>query len=127
MIRTTEENIGDVSVEVMGFCEAFEASMKQQYFISMTVEELAMAILNKGLKGIDDGYIQISVLALEDNKFEIHLRDNAVTFNPFELEHSGAVEGNTDFNAVGVSVIKSKAEKFFYRRYQGFNYLVLRI
>ncbi len=127
MIRTTQQNIGNLSVEVMAFCESFDATIKQQYFISMTVEELAMAILNKGLKNVDDGYIQISVLALEDNKFEIHLRDNATTFNPFELEHSGSVEGDTDFNAVGVGVIKSKAEKFFYRRYQGFNYLVLKI
>ena len=127
MIHTTEQNIGSVSVEVGEFCENFDATIKQQYFISMTVEELAMAILNKGLAGTKDGYILISVLAFPDGKFEIHLRDNAVTFNPFELEHSGAMDDDTDFNAVGVSVIKSKAEKFFYRRYQGFNYLVLKI
>lgn len=127
MIRTTEQNIGNVSIEVGEFCEKFEATIKQQYFISMTVEELAMAILNKGLAGTKDGYILISVLAFPNGKFEIHLRDNAVTFNPFELEHSGALNDSTDFNAVGISVIKSKAEEFFYRRYQGFNYLVLKI
>lgn len=127
MIRTTEQDIGNVSVEVGEFCEKFEATIKQQYFISMTVEELAMAILNNGLVNTKDGYIQISVLAFPDGKFEVHLRDNAVTFNPFELEHSGNMDDDTDFNAVGVSVIKNKAEEFFYRRYQGFNYLVLKI
>lgn len=127
VIHTTEQDIGNVSVEVGEFCENFEATVKQQYFISMTVEELAMAILNKGLAGIKDGYIQISVLAFPDGSFEIHLRDNAVTFNPFELDHSGPMDDETDFNAVGVSVIKSKAKEFFYRRYRGFNYLVLKI
>lgn len=126
-IRSTEQDIEKVSIEVGEFCESWEATVKQQYFISMTVEELAMAILHKGLAGLQDGYIQISILAFENNEFEVHLRDNAVTFNPFELEHRGDMDEDTDFTAVGVGVIKTKAKEFYYRRYQGFNYLVLKV
>ena len=52
----------------------------------MTVEELGMAILTKGMKDHDDGYIQITVIPAENGKFKLYLRDNAWKFNPFEME-----------------------------------------
>ncbi len=38
-----------------------------------------------------------------------------------------SLERETGLDAIGVKMIKSKAKEFFYRRYAGFNTLVVRI
>lgn len=128
---TIEGNATDL-VEVCqgleGFCEQWGADMKQQYFVVMALEELGMAILTHGIQENAKGYIQITVIAGQDGKFKFHLRDNAVKFNPFSLETEkvGASEG-VNMDAMGILVLKEKAEDFYYQRYQGFNSLVLTI
>ncbi len=128
---TIEGNVTDLAEVCRGleaFCEQWGASMKQQYFVVMTLEELGMAILTHGIRENAKGYIQITVIAGEDGKFKLHLRDNAVTFNPFSLETEkvGASQG-VNLDAMGILVLKEKAEDFYYQRYQGFNSLVLTI
>ena len=113
------------------FCERWGATMKQQYFVQMTAEEMCSAIIVKGFNEGQDrsGMIQITLVAGEDGVFTLHVRDSAVAFNPFGMEAAdlkGDSEG-ADFNAVGMDVIKRKAREFFYRRYQGFNTMVVRI
>ena len=39
-----------------------------------------------------------------------------------ELENT-----DSDFNAVGMDIIKQKAKSFYYRRFQGFNTMVVKI
>ncbi|MDO5131762.1 MAG: MATE family efflux transporter [Eubacteriales bacterium] len=72
------------------------------------------------------GYIQITVLAMENGSFELHLRDNAVEFNPFSLE-GGSVLESEDLDATGILLIRKRSKKFFYRRFQGFNTLVISV
>lgn len=72
------------------------------------------------------GFIQITVLALDDGTFELHLRDNAVEFNPFSLE-GGYVLDSDDLDATGILMIRRRAREFFYRRFQGFNTLVITV
>ena len=36
-------------------------------------------------------------------------------------------DADSDFNALGMDIIKKKAKSFYYRRYQGFNTMVVRI
>ena len=67
-------------------------------------------------------------LAAEDNGlFTLNLRDSAVRFNPFEMARTADGDPDPDFNAVGMQVIKTKAISFYYRRYQGFNTMVVKI
>lgn len=126
-IQGNEETINDASISVGEFCENWGCDLKRQYIMTLTIEEIAMAILVHGLKNVKNGYIQITVLAFENGDFEIHLRDNAVTFNPFSLEKEEKLENNEDFTAVGVDIIRKKATLFHYRRYQGFNALIVRL
>ena len=64
----------------------------------------------------------------EDETFELHIRDNAVSFNPFELNTNKADKDmDFDMDAMGMLVIKESAKSFYYRRYQGFNTLVVKI
>ena len=131
MLHDRVEDIGPVTQEIDAFCERWKANMKQQYFVQMTVEELCSAIIVNGFsEGRDrSGMIQITLVAGEDGVFTLHVRDSAVAFNPFGME-SADLKGNSedmDFNAVGMDVIKTKADEFFYRRYQGFNTMVVKI
>ena len=127
-IEGNAADLAEVCQGLEGFCEQWGASVKQQYFVVMTLEELGMAILTHGIRENAKGYIQITVIAGEDGKFKFHLRDNAVKFNPFSLEteKAGASEG-VNLDAMGILVLKEKAEDFYYQRYQGFNSLVLTI
>lgn len=127
-IPSTAEDVGAVSQELETFCQTWNAQARQQYFVTMAAEELCLAILHHGFGGRADGYIQITVIALEDGEFELHLRDDAVTFDPFSLETGRAGSGESfDVGSLGVLVVKKQAKSFFYRRYQGFNTLIVRI
>ena len=65
---------------------------------------------------------------LKSGVLELHLRDDATTFNPFALDTSRASrDEDFDMDGMGVLVIKKRAKEFFYRRYQGFNTLIIKI
>ena len=114
--------------ELEAFCEVWGADMKQQMFSTMTVEELGMAILKHGFQGRTDGYLQLTAIMDEGGVLELHLRDDATTFNPFALDTSRASrDEDFDMDGMGVLVIKKRAKEFFYRRYQGFNTLIIKI
>ena len=125
------EDIGEATEEIREFCEKWEASMKQQYFVQMTVEEVCSAIIANGFgKGRDErGMIQITLVAGEDGIITLHVRDSAVEFNPFGMDKADIKNDvdNLDFNAVGMDVIKQRSREFYYRRYQGFNTMVVKI
>lgn len=113
--------------QIEEFCEKWQADETQKYYVVMTIEELCVAIM-KQFEEDDTGYIQITFIAEENNMFELHIRDNAVSFNPFELNTNKADEfGDFDMDAMGMLVIKETAKNFYYRRYQGFNTLVVKI
>jgi len=110
------------------FFERWNVGIKQQMLVSMTVEEVGMAILKHGFQGRTDGYIQITAIMNEDGILELHLRDDAATFNPFEMETKRAdTAGDFDMDSMGILVIKKRSKDFSYRRYQGFNTLIIKI
>ena len=56
------------------------------------------------------------------------MRDDATSFNPFDMNtEKASADGDFDMDSMGVLVIKKRAKEFFYRRYQGFNTLIIRI
>ena len=127
-ILSNASDVMDVSRELEGFCEAWDAAMKQQMLATMTVEEIGMAILEHGFQGRTDGYIQLTAIMQENGELELHLRDDATTFNPFDMDtRRASQDGDFDMDSMGVLIIKKRAKEFFYRRYQGFNTLIIRI
>ena len=127
-ILSNASDVMDVSRELEGFCEAWDADMKQQMLATMTVEEIGMAILEHGFQGRTDGYIQLTAIMQENGELELHLRDDATTFNPFDMDtRRASQDGDFDMDSMGVLIIKKRAKEFFYRRYQGFNTLIIRI
>lgn len=127
-VENRNEDMGEMLREVEGFCEAREASMKQTYFVTMTVEEICSLIISKAFGSENKGYIEITLIALDGGEFELHIRDNASIFNPFSMETNRVSrEGNYDMDAMGMLVIRQKAKQFYYRQYQGFNSLIVKI
>ena len=131
MLHDRAEEVGTVTGQIEAFCGRWDANPKQHYFVQMTVEEVCTAIIVNGFGqgGDRHGMIQITLVAGEDGIFTLHVRDSAVAFNPFGMD-SADLKGDgedLDFNAVGMDVIKQKAREFYYRRYQGFNTMVVKI
>lgn len=127
-IRSRTDDIGELLKEIETFCEKHSADRRQKYFIIMSIEEICSAIIQGGFARIMDGFIRITLLSLENGEFELHIRDNASSFNPFSLEMRKALQPeDVDINAVGMHVIKKQSRYYFYREYQGFNSLIVRI
>ena len=137
-IRGQNDNIRPLTSGIEEFLERWEAAPNQQYFVAMAAEEICLSIMQKGFgqeslgKSPEEkdraGYIQVTLVALEDGDFELHIRDDAVKFNPFSMKTAKAnLDGDWDPDAIGILVIKEKSKDFFYRRYQGFNTMVIRI
>ena len=128
MILSNAVDVMDVSHELEAFCESWGATTKQQMLATMTMEEIGMAILQHGFRGRTDGYIQITAIMQEDGLLELHLRDDATVFDPFGMHTKRAsAEGDFDMDSMGVLMIKKRAKEFSYRRYQGFNTLIIKI
>lgn len=127
-IQGGNKDIARVTEEVGRFCRQWEGEHRQAYFVSLAVEEICMAIVEKNKQEEKTVALQITLIALPEHEFELHIRDNTDIFNPFSLESAKAGEKNGfDMDALGVMVIKQQAKDYFYRNYQGFNSLVVRI
>ena len=127
-IPSNATDVMDVCRELEAFCESWDADARQQMLSAMTVEELGMAILKHGFHGRTDGYIQLTAMMCEDGELELHLRDDATTFNPFDMDtHRASQDEAFDMDSMGVLVVKKRAKSFFYRRYQGYNTLIIKL
>ena len=62
-ILSNTRDVGEVCQELEAFCRSWDASARQCYFTTMTLEELSVAILQHGFTGRTDGYIQITAIA----------------------------------------------------------------
>ena len=120
-------DLGAVERAVSDYLEGMDASPTQSYFAAIAVEEVCGVILDRGFVAAE-GYIQITIVPHEDGTVTIHIRDSAREFDPFALDTDGiSLEKGRGLDALGIKMIKSKAKEFFYRRYAGFNTLVVRI
>ncbi len=127
-IMNKNDDISSLTAEAEAFCEKWNADMKQINYVTLTIEELCLAIMQNGFSA-DQGYINVTLISDKDGSFELHLRDDAEQFNPFELitDKNFKTVDEVDMNVIGMKFIKSKAKSFFYRQYGGFNSLSVKI
>lgn len=124
-ISNTNQEISDLSEKCSDFCEDCGLPMKKAYFVSMSVEELCVAVMENGFTQKGEGFIQLTVVAMDDGGVEIFLRDNADRFDPFSMESKEQDEGFA-LDTMGVDIIRKRAKEFYYRHYQGFNTLIVK-
>lgn len=118
------------SGDIKAFCEKWGADFKQTYYVTMTMEEICGAIVENAFGRKEKKiYIQTTLIAYETGEFELHIRDNAASFNPFDLKTKKVSIDDTEseLKALGILMVKKKAKHFFYRRYQGLNTLIVNI
>lgn len=126
-LTKNDGTLGQVLEQVEAFCQQWNADTKQAYFVPMAVEEICCAIQNHRSDLSDNHYIQLTVISEEDGCFVLHVRDSAQRFNVFSLGENSKINSEPDMDSVGIQVIRSKAQMWNYRHYQGFNTLVVRI
>lgn len=103
-------------------CEEWGCSAQSAYCATLVLEELCAAILEDAAKNAKtDVLIKFTAILDDGGALTLHIRDNSYEFNPFELEAAG------DEDALGMTFVRKKAQEFFYRRYLGFNTLVVKL
>ncbi len=126
-VESRDADLGAVSQAVSQYLEGIHATVTQGYFAAIAVEEVCALILAQPFPS-GEGYIQFTIVPHNDGTVALHLRDNAKAFNPFDLDTEEiSLEKGRGLDALGIKMIKSKAREFFYRRYAGFNTLVIRV
>ena len=131
MLQQDNQELSGLLEECEEFCAQQGANMQQTFFVTMAVEEMSQAIFahaqESGRSGI---YIQITLFQSEPGVFDLHIRDNAMAFDPFSLHTNKISEADSEeiaMDSMGVLMVKKKAKEFYYRHFQGFNTLLVRI
>ena len=127
LLDTNSTNTADLLEKAEAFCEQNDANMKQMYCVSLCIEEVCQAIIENAFRRKGDEYIQLTICFEDDGTFAIHMRDNAVSFNPFNMKTGQDYEDEEQLASLGIQLVKTKSKKFFYRRYAGFNTLTVEV
>ncbi|WKY47609.1 MATE family efflux transporter [Eubacteriaceae bacterium ES3] len=106
--------------EIGEFCDRHEIDMKTAYYINLTIEELSANIIQFGFADGKEHYISIKIALFEEDIY-IRLRDDSMTYNPFEALD----QPDEAMDYLGVSIIRKKAKDFAYNRTLVFNNLLI--
>lgn len=127
LLDTNATDIADLMKNAEAFCEENNATPKQIYYVSICVEEVCQAIIENAFNKKGDEYIQLTLYFEKDGTAVLHLRDNAVSFNPFSMKTGRDYDNEEHLASLGIQMVKTKSKQFFYRRYAGFNTLTVEV
>ena len=127
LLDNNSSDIADLLAKAEAFCEENGALPKQIYCVTMCVEEVCEAIIANAFRRQGDEYIQLTLCFEQDGTVALHLRDNAVDFNPFAMQTGRNYEDAEHLASLGIQMVKAKSKRFFYRRYAGFNTLTVEV
>ena len=127
LLDANRNDISDLISKAEEFCEENGAAPKQIYYVTMCVEEVCQAIIENAFRKEGDEYIQLTLSFEKDGTIVLHMRDNAVNFNPFAMKTGQDYENDENLASLGIQMVKAKAKRFFYRRYVGFNTLTVEV
>ena len=128
MIDNSQDSIESALSQSRSFCESLGADTKQEFAVTLVIEEICMSIIRNAMKNMPGGKIRITLNALENGDFALNILDNAVEFNPFSfMTKKIKNENDFDIDEISMTMIKSKTKKFMYRKSSGFNSLSVRI
>ncbi len=127
VIDSSAQDISEISQRAQSFCEEHGTPMQQVMHVGLTVEEIGCAITERFRDQMGEIYIQVTVV-VEDGETTLYLRDNALEFNPLEENTQDYDFGKGErLELVGIRIVQKKAKEFYYRRFSGFNTLVIRL
>ena len=127
IIDSSAQDIHLIIQELQEFCEERGANAKKAMYIGLTVEEICCAIIERFRSKMGEIYSQVTVVT-EGEDVTLYLRDNAYEFNPLAEDTDGiSLSEGKQLHLVGLRIVQKKAKEFYYRRYSGFNTLVIRM
>ena len=127
LLDTNAADISELISKAEAFCEENGAAPKQIYCVTMCLEEVCQAIIENAFRKEGDEYIQLTLSFEKDGTIVLHMRDNAVNFNPFAMQTGQDYEKDENLASLGIQMVKAKSKRFFYRRYAGFNTLTVEV
>ena len=96
-------------------------------YIGLTIEEVCCVIVEHCKEQMGDIYIQVTVV-VEGGDTALFLRDNAFAYNPLGTNtDADDLTAEEQAELLGVRIVQKSAKEFYYRRYSGFNTLVIRL
>lgn len=123
-----EQDMGEMIDRIIEFCQEQKATLLQMNLVNMAVEEICTIIFHNAFTGTENEYIQITVIKGNEQDFILHIRDSAISYNPFDVKVSRKDMNQQDYmDNVGILMVRKKAKSFDYRRYQGFNVLMITV
>ncbi len=129
-IHVTEDptTVAEMLEQCDTFCEKREATPAQQYCVRLILEEIVTSIIRNALTNTKDGRIRITLLAMPNGDFILHILDNAVVFDIFSF-HPKKEKSPTDFDIdeISMKLIKKNVKTYIYRQSHGFNSLTVRM
>jgi Na+-driven multidrug efflux pump/anti-sigma regulatory factor (Ser/Thr protein kinase) len=127
LLDANSTDIADLIDKSQAFCEENGATPKQVYCVTLCVEEVCQAIIDNAFRKDGDEYIHLTYYIEEDGTTVLHIRDNAVNFNPFAMKTGKNYDDEEELASLGIQMVKAKSKRFFYRRYFGFNTLTVEV
>lgn len=110
------------------FCDKWQANPTQKYYVTLVIEEIVASIVRNALGRSPDGKIRITLLAMPNGDFMLHVLDNATEYNPLSKRGKNKADcADFDIDEISVLLIKKKTKKYLYRQCIGFNSLTVRI
>lgn len=121
-----------VMEQVEEYCFSMGVSMKTQYYISLSIEELILNVVGlagedgKGKRRKNGYYADIHIYPMEGKQIRLRIRDNLTEWTPSSvdiseinlLEETKAAGGQ---NELGLGIVKKIAREYSYKRTIGFN------
>ena len=126
-LDANKTDISTLISKVEEFCLNNGADMKRIYYITMCVEEVCQAIIENAFDKEGDAYIYLTLCFEKDGTVALHIRDNAVSFNPFAMKTGQNYDDEEQLASLGIQMVKAKSKRFFYRRYASFNTLTVEV
>ena len=127
VIEQSSQSISDVVQQIQSFCEERGTGPKQVMYIGLTIEEVCCVIVEHCKEHMGDIYIQVTVV-VEGGDTTLFLRDNAFAYNPLGTDtDADDLTAEQQAELLGVRIVQKSSKEFYYRRYSGFNTLVIRL
>ncbi|MCR5757433.1 MAG: hypothetical protein K6F95_05960 [Selenomonas sp.] len=118
---------------IEAFAAQWGADSQKRHTLRLAVEEICGLMAERAQSMDDDSLLtQLTLLAKEDGSFQLHLRNNGEKLDPLSLISENlaklsAQKENYDIRLLVLHAVKSHAQQFLYRNYQGFNTITLTI
>lgn len=127
VIDSKAQNVSEIVQDLHRFAKECGASEKQAMYIGLVAEEISCAVMERFPERMGKIYVQATVV-IDGEDIVLYLRDNTSEFNPLAEDTEGiALQEGERPDLMGVRIVQKKAKEFYYRRYSGFNTLVIRM